>query len=85
MTSLHLLDDDDGMTMEIERERYVYLGRFVSRCLRKGVLVRWMYRHTVIGACKLCSFSDISNDGSSMTGGMDARSGSSSLAPRRSF
>ena len=68
MTSLDLLDDYDDMTIRREKERHVYLCRFVSRWVRKGVLVRWMYRHTVIDVRKSCSFSNISNDGTSMTG-----------------
>jgi hypothetical protein len=68
MTSLHFLDDDDDMTIRRKKEEYVYLRWSPSRCVRKSVLVRWMYRHTVIDVRKSCSFSNISNDGTSMTG-----------------
>jgi hypothetical protein len=68
MTSLSLPDDYDDMTIRRKKEEYVYLRWSPSRCVRKSVLVRWMYRHTVIGARKSRPFSNISNDGPSMTG-----------------
>jgi hypothetical protein len=67
ITSLDLPDDYDDMTIEIEKERYVYVSRFMGRCVRKRVLVRWKYRHTVIDSRKSCLLSKISHDGTWMT------------------
>jgi hypothetical protein len=84
MTSLSLPDDYDDMTIRKEKERYVYLRRFESRWVRKGVLVRSMYRHTVIGVPKPFPLSNINNDGTSMTGVADGRFGPSLPTIRRS-
>jgi hypothetical protein len=77
MTRLDLLDDDDDMTIRIEKERYMYVSRSVGRCVYESVLVRWMYRHTVIGARKSYPLNDIGNDGTLMTMPVGAQFGSS--------
>jgi len=67
MTSRDLLDDDDDMTIEIEK-KISALGRERMTGLTSGdMLLSGIHRHIVIDTSNPFSFINISNDDQSMT------------------